>query len=113
MVNYNYIPERGDIILINFNPQKGREQSGYRPAFIVSPFAYNKMASLALMCPITNAIKGLNFEVLLAEQMQTTGVILVDQLKSLDWKVRQVKFIEKAPSFMIDNVLEKLEVLVT
>lgn len=113
MVNPNYIPERGDIILINFNPQKGREEAGYRPAFIVSPFAYNKIASLALMFPITNAIKGLSFEVLLAQEMQTTGVILVDHLKSLDWKARQVKFIEKAPIFIIDEVLAKLEPLIT
>lgn len=109
----NYIPERGDIILIDFNPQKGREQAGYRPAFIVSPFAYNKMASLALMCPITNAIKGLSFEVLLPDTTQTTGVVLVDHIKSLDWRIRKAKFIEKCPQYIIEEVLAKLEPLVS
>jgi mRNA interferase MazF len=113
MVDTNYLPERGDIILIDFNPQKGKEQAGYRPAFIVSPFAYNKMASLALMCPITNAIKGLSFEVLLTEKMQTTGVILTDHLKSLDWRARKVKFVEKAPDQIIEEVLAKLKTLVS
>jgi mRNA interferase MazF len=113
MVKPNYIPERGDIILINFNPQKGKEQAGYRPAFIVSPLAYNKMSSLALMCPITSAIKGLNFEVILTDKMQTKGVILVDHLKSLDWKARRVKFFEKAPISVVNEVLAKLETLVS
>jgi mRNA interferase MazF len=113
MVKLNYIPERGDIILINFNPQKGKEQAGYRPAFIVSPLAYNKMASLALMCPITSAIKGLSFEVILTDEMQTKGVILVDHLKSLDWKARRVKFVEKAPMSVVNEVLAKLETLVS
>lgn len=107
-----YTPARGDIVLIDFNPQKGREQAGYRPAFILSPFAYNQMASLALICPITNAIKGLTFEVQLSSDMQTTGVILVDHVKSLDWKARKAKFLEKSPPSIIDEVLAKLEPLV-
>lgn len=113
MVNLDYTPERGDIILIDFNPQRGREQAGYRPAFIVSSFAYNQMASLALMCPITRAIKGLTFEVLLPEIMQTKGVILVDHVKSLDWKTRKAKFIEKSSQNTLEEVLAKLEPLVT
>ena len=60
------------------SPQKGREQAGYPPALMISPLAYHKMASLALMCPITKSVKGLSFEVALTREMQTTGVVLVD-----------------------------------
>ncbi len=113
MVKINYIPERGDVILIDFSPQKGKEQAGYRPAFVVSPSDYNKFTSLALMCPITNSVRGWSFEVLLDDRMQTTGVILVDHLKSLDWKIRNVRFLEKSPLTVIDEVLAKLEPLVS
>ncbi|MGB3695105.1 MAG: type II toxin-antitoxin system PemK/MazF family toxin [Spirulinaceae cyanobacterium] len=112
MVSTNYIPERGDIVKLNFNPNKGREQTGYHPALIISPFAYNKIASLALMCPITNQIKGLSFEVLLEESMKTTGVALVDHVKSLDWRVRKAKFVEKATPEILEEVLARLETLV-
>ena len=113
MVKKSYIPARGDMVLLNFSPQKGREQAGYRPALIISPLAYNRMASLALMCPITNSVKGLSFEVALTREMQTTGVVLVDQVKSLDWRSRKIKFIEKAPQSFMEEVLAKLEPLVT
>ncbi|MCP2727698.1 type II toxin-antitoxin system PemK/MazF family toxin [Limnofasciculus baicalensis] len=109
----NYVPERGDIVRINFNPQMGREQAGYRPAFILSPAKYNKMASLALICPITGKVKGLSFEVKLAESMETVGVVLVDHIKSLDWRARNIKFVEKATPDVIEEVLAKLEPLVS
>lgn len=71
------------------------------------------MASLALMCPITNSIKGLSFEVPLNQETKTTGVILVDQIKSLDWKIRKIKFVEKVSTSIMEEVLAKLEPLVT
>ncbi len=106
-----YIPDRGDIVKLNFSPQEGHEQAGYRPALILSPSRYNKLSSLALMCPITNQSKGFRFEVALIEEMQTTGVVLSDQVKSFDWRARQVKFIERVPEELVEEVLSKIETL--
>lgn len=108
-----YVPDRGDIVCLDFSPHLGREQGYKRPALILSPIKYNKMASLALMCPITNQSKGLRFEVFLLDGMQTTGVVLSDQVKSFDWKARQVKFVEKAPVELVEEVLAKVETLLT
>lgn len=106
-----YVPERGDIVFLNFSPHKEREQGFVRPAIIVSLIKYNRIASLAVMCPITNKSKGLLFEVLLVDGMQTTGVILSDQVKSFDWRARQVRFVEKAPLDLVEEVLAKIETL--
>lgn len=110
--NTNYIPSRGDIVWLNFNPRTGREQAGHRPAIIVSPKQFNSMSSLAFVCPITSKIKGFAFEVLLPEEMQTNGVVLIHHLKSVDWKVREIKFIEKAPTLVVDEVCAKLKPLI-
>lgn len=106
-----YVPDRGDIVRLNFSPHQGREQGYVRPAIVLSPIRYNKMASLALMCPITKQEKGLPFEVSLSQGMQTTGVVLSDQIKSFDWKARSVEFVEKAPDDLIEEVLAKAETL--
>lgn len=108
-----YVPDRGDIVYLDFSPHLGREQGRKRPGIILSPLKYNRMASLALMCPITSQSKGLLFEVPLVEGMQTTGVVLSDQIKSFDWKARQVKFIEKAPEDLVEEVLAKVETLLS
>ena len=88
----SYIPRRGDIVWLSFDPQAGHEQAGYRPAFVVSPEAYNRKTGLFLACPITSKVKGYPFEVSLPEGLQVGGVILADQIKSLDWKARRAKF---------------------
>ncbi len=106
-----YTPERGDITKINFSPHQGHEQGFERPAIILSPSQYNRMTSLALMCPITTKSKGFKFEVHLLDGMQTVGVVLSDRIKSFDWKARQVKFIEKAPIELVEEVLAKLATL--
>lgn len=108
-----YIPERGDIIKLNFSPQSGREQRGFRPALVISPAAYNKVSSFILACPITNSIKGWNFEVLLSRSMKTSGVILADQIRVLDWKSRGARFIEKADSDVLEEALAKISPLVS
>ncbi len=107
----SYIPDRGDIVKLNFSPQEGHEQAGYRPALILSPARYNKISSLALMCPITSQSKGFRFEVALTEELQTTGVILSDQVKSFDWRARQVKFVERVSEELVEEVLAKIETL--
>ena len=88
-----YVPKRGDAIWINFNPQAGHEQAGRRPAIVLSPQSYNGKVGLCLLCPITNQTKGYPFEVLIPAGLGVTGVILSDQGKSLDWRVRNAEFI--------------------
>jgi len=107
-----YIPNRGDIVYLDFNPTKGHEQRGYRPALIISPAAYSEKSSLALFCPITSQKKGYPFEVLLPEDLQTHGVILVDQIRSLDWRVRQIKFVETVSLEVIAEVQAKIAPLI-
>ena len=107
----SYTPDRGDIVWINMNPQTGHEQAGRRPAIVLSPFGYNKKVGLALFCPITNQIKGYPFEVGIPKDMKVTGVILSDQVKSLDWRVRQVEFLGKIHEPVIVEALKKLNTL--
>jgi mRNA interferase MazF len=106
-----YIPDRGDIVRINMNPQAGHEQAGRRPAIVLSLVGYNKKVGLALFCPITNQIKGYPFEVGIPKGMKVTGVILSDQVKSLDWRVRQVEFLERIHESVIVTALKKLNTL--
>lgn len=106
-----YIPKRGDVVWLTFNPQAGQEQAGRRPALVLSPASYNGKVGLALFCPLTSQIKKYPFEVLIPEGLQVTGVILSDQIKSLDWRVRQAEFICTLPAETVDEVLEKLGTL--
>jgi mRNA interferase MazF len=86
-----YVPERGDVVMINFDPQQGREQAGRRPAVVLSPGSYNAKVGLAILCPITNQKKGYVFEVEIPPGQLVTGVILSDQVKSMDWAKRNVQ----------------------
>jgi mRNA interferase MazF len=106
-----YTPERGDVVWISFTPQAGHEQAGRRPAVVLSPQVYNQKVGLAIFCPITNQIKGYPFEVALPSEVSVTGVILSDQVKSLDWRVRQAEFIVSLPEAVINEVLQKLGTL--
>ncbi|GAA6618067.1 type II toxin-antitoxin system PemK/MazF family toxin [Scytonema sp. NUACC26] len=92
--------------------RQGREQQGYRPVLVLSPFKYNKMSSMVLVCPITSQKKGLSFEVGLMDGMKTKGVILTDQVKSLDWKARKVLFVEKVERDLIEEVQARIETLI-
>ena len=106
-----YIPDRGDAIWLHFDPQAGHEQAGRRPALVLSPAAYNGRVGLALLCPITNHIKGYPFEVLLPADQPITGAILADQVKSLDWRVRRAEHICTLPQPTVLAVLLRLETL--
>ena len=101
----NYVPRRGDLVWLSFDPQAGHEQAGHRPAFVLSPEAYNRKTSLLLACPVTSNIKGYPFEVPLSADLPVRGVILADQIKSLDWRVRNAKFIARASASVIEDVL--------
>lgn len=107
-----YIPNRGDIVWITFNPQAGHEQSGRRPALVLSPAAYNGKVGLAILCPITSQIKSYPFEVWIPDGLKIGGAILSDQVKSLDWKTRQAELICKLPASTLNEVLRKLGTLI-
>lgn len=106
-----YVPQRGDIVWIELNPQAGHEQAGHRPALVVSPSRYNALVGLALFCPVTTQIKGYPFEVVLPPGLKAAGAILADQVKSLDWRLRQAKFLCKAPEDVLDAVLDRIAAL--
>ena len=108
-----YVPERGDAIWITLDPRAGHEQAGRRPALVLSPKAYNGRVRLALLCPITGQVKGYPFEVSLPEGLQVTGVVLADQVKSLDWQARKAARICEVPQKVVAQVLSKLSVLLT
>lgn len=114
MVNEKiFIPNRGDLVWINLNPQAGREQAGKRPAVVVSPSAYNKKVGLAIFCPITSKIKGYPFEVKLPQGLEISGAALSDQVKNIDWKVRKATFICKLPEKTTLQILKKLNTLIS
>ena len=106
-----YLPKRGDIIWLDFSPQEGHEQAGKRPALVLSPEEYNGKTSLLIACPITSKVKGYPFEVPLKGR-EVDGVVLSDQVKSLDWKARRATFVEKAAGPIIKEVQGKLLLLI-
>ncbi len=106
-----YVPQRGDLVWLDFNPQAGHEQAGHRPALVISPSLYNKKVGLALVCPVSTQIKGYPFEVLLPQSCPVRGVVLSDQIKSLDWKVRKARIITQVPDDVTQEVLAKISVL--
>ena len=110
MVKKEYVPERGDIVWLNFNPQAGHEQKGKRPAVVISPRTYNEKTGLGLFCPITGKIKNYPFEIRIKNN-KIDGVVLSDQIKSLDWKKREIEFISKETSLVIQEVIDKVNVL--
>jgi mRNA interferase MazF len=104
-----YVPNRGDVVWINFDPQAGHEQKGRRPALVVSQRTYNAPTGLALCCPITSQVKGYPFEVPVTPANGVRGVILCDQVRNVDWRAR---FIIQASPDCVDDVLAKIEALV-
>ena len=110
MVSREYVPARGDIVWLSFTPQAGHEQAGHRPAMVLSPEAYNAKTGLALFCPITSRVR-YPFEVQLPAAAAVSGVVLSDQIKSLDWKARKAQFECHAPSKVVSEVLSKVNVL--
>lgn len=106
-----YIPDRGDIVLLNFMPQTGHKQNGRRPAIVLSPKEYNSKTGLALFCPITSKVKGYPFEVLVKSK-KIEGVIHSDQIKNLDWIVREAEFIEQLNKTALNETLGSIKLLI-
>ena len=106
-----YVPERGEVVWLNFNPQAGHEQAGHRPALVLSPASYNLKTGLMLCCPITRQVKGYPFEVPVTGDAGIAGAILADQVKSLDWRVRQATLKGRVSPETIAMVLARARAL--
>ena len=106
-----YAPERGDVVWISLAPQPGYEQTGRRPAVVLSPLAYNLRVGLAVLCPITLQVKGYPFEVLLPPGLPIEGAILSDQVESLDWRAHRAELICSLPPAVVEEALGKLRAL--
>ena len=112
MSKSRYVPARGDLVWLQFDPQAGHEQAGRRPALVISPDAYNRRVGLAIFCPVTSKPKGYPFEVVLPEGLEVTGAVLSDQLKSLDWRVRRAARIASLPEPVFEEVIAKIRPLI-
>ena len=104
-----YIPEKGDFVMVTFDPQSGHEQKGRRPALVVSNKLFNGATGLTIVCPITNTNRNIPFHVAIPRESSLTGYVMVEQVKSIDYKSRQIKLIEKAPSNILVEVLGILD----
>ena len=108
-----YVPDRGDLVWLELSPQTGHEQAGRRPAAVLSPRSYNAKVGLCLACPLTSQQKGYPFEVAVPDGLAIAGVILADQIKSLDWRARKAVYICSLPADAVDELLAKASVLVS
>lgn len=108
-----YIPARGDIVFTDFDPSAGHEQAHKRPALVLSPEPFNNQIQLALVAPITSTVRGHGFEVKLDSSTKTQGVVLCQQVKTIDYNWRGIEFVEKAPKKIVDDALARVRVLVS
>ena len=106
-----FVPDRGDLIWITFNPQAGHEQSGRRPGLVLSPKSYNSKVGMAIIVPVTNQIKGYPFEVIIPDGQKVRGAILADQIKNFDWQVRKAELISRVSQTTFDEVIQKISAL--
>ena len=107
-----YVPVRGDVVWLEFDPQSGHEQAGRRPALVVSHTEYHKKVGLAVMCPVTTVVKGYPFEVALPSGLPVSGVVLSDQVKNLDWRARNATRITSIPPALLDQVVARIVALI-
>ncbi|NOT59220.1 MAG: endoribonuclease MazF [Acidobacteria bacterium] len=107
-----YVPDRGDVVCIHFDPQMGHEQAGHRPAIVLSDRSYNDLLDLAVVCPITCRSKGYRFEVVIPPGLAVRGVVLSDQIKNIDWRARQATYLCTLPHVVVEAVRNKVRSLV-
>jgi mRNA interferase MazF len=107
-----YIPEKGDFITLSFDPQSGHEQKGRRPALVVSNLLFNQATGLAIVCPITNTDRKIPFHLPVPVTSSLTGFVMVEQVKSVDYHARQAKFVEKAASQFVEDVVALIDVCI-
>ena len=103
---------QGDIIFLDFDPTKGREQAGYRPAVVISQTAFNQKRNLVFICPITSSTRPLRFRVLLDDRTQTQGDVICEQVRVIDLLARKCKVVEQLPRDLLKQVLEAVSVIV-
>ncbi len=101
-------PERGDLVWLDFDPQAGREQSGRRPALVISPRRFHQITSLVIVCPITSNRRGYPFEVVLPDGLPIQGVVLADHVKSLDRHARWIEPAGRVPEAIVEDVVAKI-----
>ena len=107
-----YVPAKGDLMMVTFDPQSGHEQKGRRPALVISNDAFNQRTGIAIVCPITNTKRNIPFHVALPPESTVTGFVMVEQVKAIDFRARQARFIEKAPEAVLNEVLGLLDACV-
>ena len=100
-----YVPEKGDFITLSFDPQSGHEQKGRRPAIVISNSLFNKATGLAIVCPVTNTNRNIPFHLPVPGASSLTGFVMAEQVKSIDYNARKARFVEKAPSQFVDDVV--------
>lgn len=106
-----YVPERGDVVWLNFTPQSGHEQAGHRPALVLTPKGYNQKTGLMVCCPITSQVKGYPFEVVIEGSKDVSGAVLSDQFKSLDWQASRAAYKGRVDAKVLRQVLGKMAAL--
>lgn len=107
-----YIPRKGDLITLSFDPQAGHEQQGRRPALVISNYLFNKHTGLAIACPITNTNRQIPFHLPLPPAAKLKGFVMVEQVKSIDYDARKAKFVEKAPDQLVEDVISVIDVCI-
>jgi mRNA interferase MazF len=107
-----YVPRKGDFVSLSFDPQPGHEQKGRRPALVISNDLFNKHTGLAIVCPVTNTRRGIPFHLPIGASSKLTGFVMVEQVKSIDYVTRRVRFIDRAPSVLVNDVVAVLDVCV-
>lgn len=107
-----YIPDKGDFVVLTFDPQAGHEQMGRRPALVISNRLFNQHTGLALVCPITHTDRTVPFHIRIPEHTGIAGFVMADQIKSVDFRARSIQFMEKAPPILIREVMAILEAII-
>jgi len=106
-----YTPDRSDIVWMTFDPQRGHEQRGHRPGFVLTPSRYNALTGLAFICPITSRVRGYPFEIKLPESAPVQGVVMIDQMRSVDWRERKPRYAGRCQG-VLEEVVERLMSLI-
>ena len=106
-------PNVGDIVIVDFNPRAGHEQAGKRPALVLSPRKFNQTTGFAWLCPVTNQKKGYPFEVKVTGSKKTSGVILTDQLKSIDWSARKIHKVDAVNAACVKEVKSLISIILS
>ncbi len=112
MVRKTYVPKKGDLVTVTFDPQSGHEQKGRRPAIVMSNYLFTESTGLAVVCPVTTVNRQFPFHVRIPEGLKIKGFIMVEQVKSIDYKTRKIKFVEKAPVDVLNESLGLLDAII-